>query len=77
MFPPISLHLIASGEQSGKLDDMLERAAENQERELNALINGLMGALPPLLVLLLGAMVLMIVLGILQPIFESYDLLGA
>ena len=77
LFPPISLHLIASGEQSGKLDDMLERAAENQERELNALINGLMGALPPLLVLLLGAMVLMIVLGILQPIFESYDLLGA
>lgn len=77
LFPPISLHLIASGEQSGKLDDMLERAAENQERELQSLINGLMSALPPLLVMVLGGLVLMIVLGILQPIFQSYDLLGA
>ncbi len=70
LFPPIAVHLIASGEQSGKLDDMLERAAVHQEREVETLVAGLMGVFEPLLILTMGGFVLMIVLAILLPIFE-------
>ncbi|MBI3171541.1 MAG: type II secretion system inner membrane protein GspF, partial [Hydrocarboniphaga effusa] len=70
LFPPITIHLIASGEASGKLDDMLDRAAENQEREVETLIAAVMGIFEPLLILTMGAIVLVIVLAILLPIFD-------
>lgn len=70
LFPPITLHLIASGESSGKLDEMLDRAAVNQEREVETLVAGLMGVFEPLLILTMGGFVLMIVLAILLPIFD-------
>jgi general secretion pathway protein F len=74
LFPPITLHLIASGEASGKLDEMLERAAENQEREVETLISALMGVFEPLLILVMGGVVLLIVLAILLPIFDLNQL---
>ena len=70
LFPPITLHLIASGESSGRLDEMLDRAAENQEREVESLIAMLMGIFEPLEILTMGAVVLLIVLAILLPIFD-------
>lgn len=70
LFPPITVHLIASGESSGKLDEMLDRAAENQEREVETLIAALMGIFEPVLILAMGGIVLMIVLAILLPIFD-------
>ncbi len=70
LFPPITLHLIASGESSGRLDEMLDRAADNQEREVETLIAALMGVFEPLLILTMGAIVLLIVLAILLPIFD-------
>ncbi|MEC9407964.1 MAG: type II secretion system inner membrane protein GspF [Abyssibacter sp.] len=74
LFPPIAVHLIASGEQSGKLDEMLDRAAVHQEREVETLVAGLMGVFEPLLILTMGGFVLMIVLAILLPIFELNSL---
>jgi general secretion pathway protein F len=74
LFPPITMHLIASGESSGKLDDMLDRAAENQERELETMISALMGVFEPLLILAMGGVVLVIVLAILLPIFNLNQL---
>ncbi len=73
-FPPMTLQLIASGEASGDLDAMLERAATNQERELETLIAALMGLFEPLLILVMGCIVLVIVLAILLPIFDLNQL---
>ncbi|MGW8310830.1 MAG: type II secretion system inner membrane protein GspF, partial [Thiogranum sp.] len=57
-FPPMTVHLIASGESSGKLEEMLERAATNQEREIETLIAAVMGLFEPVLILVMGALVL-------------------
>jgi general secretion pathway protein F len=74
LFPPITMHLIGSGETSGKLDEMLERAADNQERELQTLIAAMMGIFEPVLILTMGLMVLLIVLAIMLPIFDLNQL---
>ena len=75
-FPAMTLSLIKSGESSGTLDSMLERAAETQERELEARIAMGMGVFEPLLILTMGAVVLVIVLAILLPIFELNQLVN-
>ena len=74
LFPPITLHLIASGEASGKLDEMLDRAATNQERELETTIATVVGIMEPMVILTMGAIVLLIVLAILLPIFDLNQL---
>lgn len=74
LFPPIALHLIASGEASGRLDEMLDSAARNQEREVETLVGALMAILGPVLILAMGGIVLLIVLAILLPIFDLNQL---
>jgi general secretion pathway protein F len=73
-FPPMTLHLIASGEASGKLEDMLERAATSQEREIEVMVATLLGLFEPLLIVVMGGLVLIIVLAILLPIFDLNQL---
>ena len=73
-FPPMLLHLVASGESSGQLDSMLEKAATHQERELNSLMAVFLGLFEPVVILIMGGVVLTIVLGILLPIFEMNQL---
>ncbi len=75
MFPPMMIHLVSSGEAGGKLDEMLTRAADGQEREVDGLIAALLGILQPLLIVAMGGVVLMIVLAILLPIFELNNLI--
>ncbi len=70
LFPPMMIYLIASGETSGNLEDLLERAAIWQERELETLLGMLLNLFEPVLILVMGGMVLLIVLAILMPIFE-------
>ncbi len=70
LFPPMTLQLIASGENSGKLEDMLERAANQLEREQVTMIAYIVGIMEPLIILTMGVLVLLIVLGILLPIFD-------
>ena len=74
LFPPMLVHMIASGEASGRLVHMLERAAEQQRREMENRVLGLTSLLEPLLIVLMGAVVLVIVLAILLPIFEMNQL---
>ena len=75
-FPPLMVHMVASGEASGELETMLQRSATNQERELEMTLGTLMGILEPLMVVFMGAMVLGIVLAILLPIFELNTMVG-
>ena len=75
-FPPMMLHLIASGESSGRLEGMLERAADNQEREQESLVAMIMGMFEPILILTMGGIVLVIVLAILLPIFDLNQLVA-
>ncbi len=74
LFPPMTLQLIASGENSGKLEEMLERASVQLEREQVTLIAYIVGILEPVIILAMGLMVLLIVLGILLPIFDLNSL---
>jgi general secretion pathway protein F len=75
-FPPMLLHLISSGELSGRLEQMLERAAINQERETEGVIATMLSVFEPVLILVMGGMVLLIVMSILMPIFQLNQLMG-
>ncbi|MCW8934856.1 MAG: type II secretion system inner membrane protein GspF [Gammaproteobacteria bacterium] len=75
LFPPMTLHLISSGERSGNLEGMLDKAAEQQERELELSISMFMGLFEPLLIVAMGGIVLIIVLSILLPIINMNDLM--
>lgn len=74
--PPMLLHLVAAGEQSGALDRMLERASRNQESTLTARVSLLAGLFEPLVLVLMGAAVLFIVLAVLLPIMSLNQLVG-
>jgi len=75
-FPPMTIHLISSGETSGELEAMLERAATHQERELDSLITNLLGLLGPALIIGMGLFVMGIVIALLLPIFQLNDLVA-
>jgi general secretion pathway protein F len=75
LFPPMTIHLISSGESSGELQAMLERAALNQERELEGLLSAMVGLLGPLLIVGMGLFVMGIVFAMLLPIFEMNALI--
>jgi general secretion pathway protein F len=75
-FPPMMLSLIASGESSGNLEGMLDRAAEIQEREIETMVATLLALFEPILILVMGAVVLVIVIAILLPIFELNELIA-
>ena len=74
VFPPLLVHLVASGEASGKLDQLLERAARLQTQSLERRLAVFLTVLEPVVVLLLGGMVLLIVLAILLPIIQINQL---
>ncbi len=76
LFPPITMHLIASGESSGKLEEMLERAAQHQEKDTSNAVAVFVGLFEPMMILFMAVMVLVIVLAILLPIFNMNQLVS-
>lgn len=71
---PMAIHLIASGEKSGQLSSMMERAASHLDNEVKRLIDTSLTLLEPLVILFMGAVVLFIVLATLLPIFSMEQL---
>lgn len=77
VFPPLLVYMAASGEASGRLDAMLERAADYMEREFDSFTATALSLLEPLIIVLMGGIVAMIVLSILLPILQLDTLAGA
>ncbi len=73
---PMAIHLIASGEKSGQLSEMMERSASHLDNEVNRLIETSLTLLEPMVILLMGAVVLFIVLATLLPIFSMEQLVA-
>lgn len=73
-FPPMLIHMIRSGEVTGELPAMLERAANAQEQDLERRTMMIAGLLEPALILAMGVVVLLIVLAVLMPIIEINQL---
>lgn len=76
IFPPLLVYLASSGEASGKLDVMLERAADYLEREFDAFTTTALSLLEPAIIIFMGAVVALIVLSILLPILQLDTLAG-
>ncbi|KGM56522.1 general secretion pathway protein GspF [Lysobacter arseniciresistens ZS79] len=74
VFPPTLLYMTTSGEDSGRLGPMLERAADYLEREFNTFTSVAMSLLEPLIIVVLGGVVAVIVLAILLPILQFNSL---
>ncbi|MCF2859598.1 type II secretion system inner membrane protein GspF [Pseudoalteromonas sp. SMS1] len=76
LFPPMMLHMIASGEKSGELEQMLERAANNQDKEFESMVNVSLKLLEPAMIASMALIVLFIVMAILQPIMAMNKAIG-
>ena len=76
VFPPMMVHMVASGEASGELETMLARSADNQQRELDMTLSNLMAIFEPLMIIVMAAVVCSIVFAILLPIIEMNNLVA-
>jgi general secretion pathway protein F len=75
VFPPLLVHLVANGEQSGQLPAMLARAARGQEDDVERRLTWLAALIQPLLIVVMGAIVLILVLAVMLPIVSMNQLI--
>lgn len=77
LFPPMVVHMISIGEETGNLEDMLENVAEYYEEEVQTATEQLMTVIEPLMIVVLALVVGSIILAILQPMMTLYDAVGS
>jgi general secretion pathway protein F len=75
VFPPLLVHLVANGEQSGQLPAMLERAAREQDADVERRLTWLTALVQPLLIVVMGGIVLVLVLAVMLPIVSMNQLI--
>jgi len=73
-FPPLVSHMVAIGEKSGQLDQMLQNVAQAYDNELETSLSKLTSVLEPLMILFMGGMVAFIVFSILMPIMQMNNI---
>ena len=76
LFPPMACQMIAVGERSGRLEEMLSIAGATFEKEASSTIAGLTALIEPLMIIVLGGIVLAIVVSVLLPLTELMDLVA-
>ena len=76
VFPPIAIHLINTGEQTGQLDSMLLTVAHNYEVELSELIDGLTAKLGPIMLIVMAVVIGFVIMAVALPIMEMGNLAG-
>ena len=75
VFPPLLVHLVANGEQSGQLPAMLDRAAREQDADVERRLTWLAALVQPILIVFMGAIVLVLVLAVMLPIVSMNQLI--
>jgi len=76
LFPPLVVRMLAVGEQSGSLDEMLRNVSEHYDTEVNYLIQNLVTMIEPILTVTIGAIILLLALGIFLPMWEMMNAVG-
>jgi len=76
MFPSMLIHMLAAGEQTGKMEEMLTKLAEFYQEEVDTMLEGLTSMLEPLLMVVIGVMIGGIVLAMFMPIFKMTEVVG-
>ncbi len=76
VFPPMVVQMIASGEETGAIDQMLTKIAEFYDQEVEATTEALTALIEPLMIAFLGAIVGSMIIALYMPIFKVFDLIG-
>ena len=76
IFPPMMLRMVAAGESTGKIDEMLEKMADFWDEEIEATLTALTSLLEPILIVILGVVVGGIVLCMFLPIFQLPEIVS-
>ncbi len=76
LFPPLVVKMVAVGEQSGSLDEMLKNVSEHYDTEVEYALEGLVSAIEPILTITIGALILLLALGIFMPMWNMTEVMG-
>src|SRR5262249_57308223 len=75
-FPPMLLRMVAAGEATGKIDNMLEKMADFWDEEIEAMLDALTSLIEPMLIVFLGVIVGGIVIAMFLPIFKLNEVVS-
>ena len=77
VFPPMVYHMIEIGEETGNMEDMLDKIAAYYDEEVEMATQSLLAAMEPLIIIVMAVIVVPIVLAIMMPMYSLYDNIGA
>ena len=77
VFPPMVYHMIEIGEETGNMEDMLDKVAAYYDEEVEMATQSLLAAMEPLIIIVMAVIVVPIVLAIMLPMYSLYDSIGA